>query len=189
MADLTPTSPAQGLTPVTVAGAHLTEAPMTPIWSIAPYRGQAAELGAALIAAHGLDFPSPGALLSKDGACIAWSGLDQAFLMGAAVDPTIGTHAALSDQSDAWVRLILAGPMARAVLARLVPLDLSPAACPPGSARRTLLGHMPALILHRGGDAFEILVFRSMAGTAVHELSAVMRMVGARAALSPQASG
>lgn len=183
MADLIPTSPTQGLTPFMVAGAHLTEAPMTPIWSIAPYRGQAAALGAALNAAHGLDFPSPGALLSKDATCIAWSGLDQAFLMGAAADPALGVHAALTDQADAWARLILVGPMARAVLARLVPIDLAPAAYPPGSARRTLLGHMPALILSRGGNEFEILVFRSMAATAVHELSDVMRMVAARAGL------
>jgi sarcosine oxidase subunit gamma len=69
------------------------------------------------------------------------------------------------------------------VLARLVPLDLSPATYPPGSARRTLVGHMPALILYRGGDAFEMLLFRSMAATAVAELSAVMKMVAARAAL------
>lgn len=156
---------------------------MTPIWSIAPYRGQAAALSAALTAAHGLPFPAPGALLSKEGACIAWSGLDQAFLIGVAADPALASHAALTDQSDAWVRLILSGPMARDVLARLVPIDLSPSACPPGSARRTLLGHMPALILQRSGDDFEILLFRSMAGTAVAELAGVMKMVAARAAL------
>jgi sarcosine oxidase subunit gamma len=166
-----------------VEGAHLNEAPMTPIWSLAPYRGQAAALSAALEAAHGLSFPAPGAVLSDGGVSIAWSGLDQAFLMGVAPAPALAVHAALSDQSDGWARLVLDGPAARDVLARLVPIDLSPAACPPGSARRTLLGHMPALIVHRGGDGFDILLFRSMAATAVHELSDVMRMVAARAGL------
>ncbi len=184
MAELTPKSPAQGLGAVNITGAHLTEAPMTPLWSIAPYRGQAAALSAAIEAAHGLSFPAPGAILSDGVVSIAWSGLDQAFLMGVAPSPALGAHAALCDQSDGWARLVLEGAAARDVLARLVPIDLSPAACPPGSARRTLLGHMPALILHRGGDGFEILVYRSMAATAVHELSAVMRMVVARAALS-----
>lgn len=183
MAELIATPPAQGLTPVMVAGAHLSEAPITPIWSIAPYRGQAAALSAVLTTAHGLPFPAPGALLSKDGACIAWSGLDQAFLMGVVADPGLASYGALTDQSDAWVRLVLVGPMARDVLARLVPIDLAPGACPPGSARRTLLGHMPALILHRDGEGFEIMTFRSMAATAVHELTDVMRMVAARAGL------
>lgn len=183
MADLTPKSPAHGLSPAALAGAHLSEAPMTAIWSIAPYRGRAAALSAALEQAHGLRFPAPGSLVEAGAAAIAWSGLDQAFLMGVVPDPGLGAHAALSDQSDGWVRLMLAGPSARAVLARLVPIDLAPAACPPGSARRTLLGHMPALILHRGGDGFEILTFRSMAATAVHELSDVMRKLAARDAL------
>jgi len=183
VAELIATSPAQGLTPITVEGAHLSEGPMTPIWSIAPYHGRSAAVSQALTTAHGFGFPKPGTLLSHGPACIAWSGLDQAVLIGVVADARVATDAALSDQSDAWVRLILSGPSARAVLARLVPLDLSPAACPPGSARRTLVGHMPALILYRGGDAFEMLLFRSMAATAVAELSAVMKMVAARAAL------
>lgn len=182
MAELIAISPAHGLTPVNLAGADLSEAPMTQIWSIAPYRGQAGAVSAALQQAHGLGFPDPGCMHESGPVTLAWSGLDQAFLLGAAPDTRLGAHAALSDQSDGWARLILSGAAARDVLARLVPIDLSPTACPPGSARRTLLGHMSALILHRGGDAFEILVFRSMAATAVHELSQVMRMQAARAA-------
>ncbi|WP_297614332.1 sarcosine oxidase subunit gamma [uncultured Roseicyclus sp.] len=183
MADLTPKSPAHGLTPVMLAGVHLTEAPMTAIWSIAPYRGQTEALSAALQQAHGLRFPAPGGMSETGTATIAWSGLDQAFLMGAVPDPGLAAHAALCDQSDGWARLILEGASARAVLARLVPIDLAPAACPPGSSRRTLLGHMPTLILHRGGDGFELVVFRSMAATAVHEVSDVMRKLAARGAL------
>lgn len=183
MAELIPTSPAHGLTPVRIAGAHLTEAPMIPIWSIAPYRGCETALSEALTKAHGLAFPAPGQLIADGDTSIAWSGVNQAFLMGAVADPALSGLAALTDQTDAWARLILSGPEMRDVLARIVPIDLSPAACPPGSARRTLLGHMSALILHRGGDGVEILVFRSMAATAVHELSGVMKMVAARAAL------
>ena len=46
------------------------------------------------------------------------------------------------------MRLNLYGPLARAVLARLVPIDLSAAAFPVSAAARSMLGHMNLLILH-----------------------------------------
>jgi sarcosine oxidase subunit gamma len=163
-------------------GARLSEAAPAPLWSIAPYRGKASALSAALEAAHGLPLPAPGALHGTGGTRIAWAGLDLAFLMGAAPDPALAAHAALTDQSDGWAHLVLEGPAARDALARLVPVDLSPAACPAGSARRTLIGHMNALILHPGGDRFELLVFRSMAATAVHDIDRALGALAARAA-------
>jgi sarcosine oxidase subunit gamma len=183
VAELIAKSPAHRLTPVEVAGATLTEAPLTRICAVMPYRGRAADLSAALEMAHGVPFPDAGMLRSAGDARIAWSGLDQAFLIGVAPDPSLADLAALTDQSDAWTHLILDGPAARDVLARWVPVDLSPSACPAGSTRRTLVGHMAALILHPGGDCFETLVFRSMAGTAVHEISRAMAAVAARAAI------
>ncbi len=122
--------------------ARLTEAPLAPIWSIAPYRGKTAAVSDALNTAHGLSFPAPGTLHEGKGVRIAWSGLDQAFLMGAEPAQGLSVDAAVSDQSDGWAHLILEGSAARAVLARLVPINFAPDACPPGSARRTLLGHM-----------------------------------------------
>ncbi|PWK60903.1 sarcosine oxidase subunit gamma [Roseicyclus mahoneyensis] len=183
MAELIAKSPAHGLVPVETAGARLTEAPLAPIWSIAPLRGKTEAVSDALEQGHGLPFPAPGTLHAFQGVRIAWSGLDQAFLMGASPAPELSRDAALSDQSDGWAHMILEGSAARAVLARLVPIDLAPAACPPGSARRTLLGHMHTLILHPGGDRFELLVFRSMAETAVHEVARAMTAVAARAAI------
>lgn len=183
MAELIATSPAKGLTPITLPDCALTEAPMIPIWSIAPYRGQAAKVAAALEKGHGLGFPAPGTTLSKGAVSIAWSGYDQAFLMGATPDAGLAAHAALTDQSDAWARLVLSGENARAVLARLVPLDLSSAAFPVGSAARSMLGHMNMVLLQEEAGVFTLMVYRSMAATAVHELSQVMRMVSARAAI------
>lgn len=183
MAELMAKSPAHGLTPVAAGGVTLSEAPMRPVWAVMPWRGKAAALSKALEQAHGVGFPEPGALITAGEVGIAWSGLDQAFLMGVEPDAALAAHAALTDQSDAWTQLVLDGAAARDVLARWVPVDLSAAACPPGSARRTLVGHMSALILHPGGDRFEVLVFRSMAGTAVHELTRAMRAVAARGAL------
>jgi heterotetrameric sarcosine oxidase gamma subunit len=182
VADLIATS-AEGRTLAEADGLSLSQAPLTPIWAIAPYRGKAGPTSEALAQAHGLPVPAPGALHEAEGARIAWSGLDQAFLLGVRPNAALADHAALTDQSDAWANLVLDGARARDVLARLVPIDLSPAACPPGSAPRTLMGHMPALILHPGGDRFEILVFRSMTGTAAHDLTRAMRALSARAAL------
>ena len=164
MADLIAKSPARGLTPVDAGGVTLTEAPMGPIWAVMPLRGKADAVSKALEKAHGLGFPAAGLLQEAEGARIAWSGLDQAFLMGVLPDRTLAAHAALTDQSDAWAHLVLEGAAV-------------------GAARRTLVGHMSALILHPGGDRFEILVFRSMAATAVHELIRAMRAVAARRAL------
>jgi sarcosine oxidase subunit gamma len=183
VAELIVRSPAAGLTPVEIGETRLTEAAMVPLWAIAPFRGQTDAVSRELQRAIGLPFPAPGALHGTETARIAWSGLDQALLMGIAPEAELAEHAALIDQSDAWTHLVLEGPAARDVLARSVPIDLSATACPPGSARRTLLGHMPALILHEGGDRFEVLVFRSMAGTAVHDLTRAMRAVAARAAI------
>ena len=90
--------------------------------------------------------------------------------------------AALADQTDAWAGLALAGPDAEAVLARLVPLDLAPQAFPEGAAARSMLRHLPLLIV-RGAEGFELLVPRSSAATAVREVGEAMRGVAARAAL------
>lgn len=183
MADLTATFPAAGLVPVEIGGALLDAAAPASIWAIAPYRGCSVALSAALEQIHGLPYPVPGRCHDAGASRIAWSGLDQAVLIAATPDTDLARHAALCDQSDGWAHLALEGATAREVLARLVPLDLSPRACPPGSARRSLLGHLPALILHPGGDRFEILVYRSMAESAVHDLTRAMRSVAARAAI------
>lgn len=183
MAELIPTPPAQGLTPVSLPDVVLDAAPLIPIWSIAPYQGQADRVGDLLETHLGLGFPAAGMTFSNGTVSIAWSGYEQAFLMGAAPDASLSAHAALTDQSDAWARLVLSGPLARTVLARLVPLDLSPAAFPVGAAARSMLGHMNMLITQPEAGVFTLMIYRSMTATAVHELSQVMAMVSARAAL------
>ncbi|MEQ8366193.1 MAG: sarcosine oxidase subunit gamma family protein [Roseicyclus sp.] len=184
MADLTARSPAQGLLPIAHGTLTLSEAPMQPIWAIAPYRGKQETLSKALQKAHGLAFPAVGELASAKASRIAWSGMNQAFLFGTAPDAALADHAALTDQSDAWTHLVLEGPAVRDVLARWVPADLSRGSLPVGRSLRSLVGHMSALILHPEDDRFEILIFRSMAGTAVHELTKAMKIIEARGAIA-----
>jgi sarcosine oxidase subunit gamma len=179
VADLIAKSAAD-IDPVTIGPLTMRAAPMAPIWAIAPYRGQTKAASQALEKAHGVAFPAPNAITQSGDVMLAWSGIDQAFLMGVPPDASLADHAAITDQSDAWAHLVLEGTTGADVLARLVPVDLRSAALPAGAAIRSSLGHMSALILRPADDRLHVLVFRSMARTAVHEIARAMRGVAAR---------
>jgi sarcosine oxidase subunit gamma len=65
---------------------------------------------------------------------------------------------------------------------RLVPLDLRAQSFPPGTCTRSALNHM-GLIIVREADGFLLLVFRSMAETAWHELETALQALHARETL------
>lgn len=166
---------------VTRGGLTLREVDPGPITSIALFPGQE-KLVAKGLKALGLSFPGPNALVTgKDGALLVWTGRDQAFLIGAEAPVLEG--AAMTDQSGGWCTLELSGPAAADALMRLVPLDLRLAAFPVGRAVRSGLNHMGMVMIRTGDEAFEIMVFRSMARTAWHEIEAAMATVAARAQL------
>ena len=169
---LIPRSPADGLTPIDEGGTTLIELPFAPVTSIAPFDADAV---ARALKPLKLAFPKPGRSQAKGDARILWSGHDQAFLIGAEAPEIAG--AAVTDQSDAWAILRLQGPLAEPALARLVPLDLRDAAFPVDATARTLLFHMMLSITRTGADAFDLMVFRSMAATAVHEIAVALRSV------------
>ena len=179
MANLVARRPAEGRLPITMGDMTLSEAEAAPITWIASFRGQEAGVAAEL-GKLGLGLPAPGELLEGKGARAVWAGPGQALILGAAVTPT---GAAVADQSDAWTWLVLDGPGARAVLARLVPADLRDKAFPEGRAMRTLLFHMTATLIRSGPERSEILVFRSMAATAVHDIERAMAHLAGRGAL------
>jgi heterotetrameric sarcosine oxidase gamma subunit len=162
---------------LTVGAVTLAEVAVGPITSIAVYPGGAKALAKGL-KPLGLTFPAPNSFIEKKGARIVWTGREQAFLMG--IGPPALEGAAVTDQSDGWAVLSLSGPAAVEVLARLVPVDMRLAAFPVGRAIRSGLNHMNAVILRTGDYAVEIMVFRSMARTAWHELETTMHMVSAR---------
>lgn len=161
----------------TIGSVTLREADCGPITSVALFAGgqSAADDG---LAALDLAFPAPGTMATgKDGARIVWTGRDQAFVLGAV--PRIA-GAAVTDQTDGWTCLSVEGAKVADVLARLVPVDLRPAALPPGRAIRTGLNHMNVVLMRPAETRFEILVFRSMARTAFHEIAEAMATVAAR---------
>lgn len=169
--------PALGQAPLTHADTTLAEADWTPIFSIAPYPGPDKALDKAL-KPLGLAMPAPNTWSEKGSARIVWTGRDQAFLIGAA--PPADLPAAVTDQSDAWVTLTLSGPEARATLARLVPLDLRQARA--GQCARTGLNHMPLILIVEGPESFRLMIFRSMARSAWHELREALIRIEARRA-------
>lgn len=181
MPSLIETTPCEGLLPIREGGVTLSEAAPAAVTSVAPFRGKARAVAAAL-KKLGLGWPEPGQSLQSGAAACLWTGRDQAFLIGTAPEGLAGI-AALTDQSDGWARMRLEGPGAEAVLARLVPLDLRAAAFPEGAVARTGLNHMMAVLVREGPEAFGIMVFRSMAGSAVHEIRVAMRAVAARPAI------
>ncbi len=177
MVKLIAKSPCDGLLPVTHGSLTLAEIDYGAITSVAPFKARDKEVSAALKDAMGAGLPGPNRALGRSDARVVWSGLGQALVLGPAVAPK---GAAVVDQSDAWACLALDGDGAADVLARLTPLDLRDGVFKRGHAARSLLGHMTCLFLRTGTARFEMLVFRSMAGTAVHELSEAMISVAAQ---------
>jgi sarcosine oxidase subunit gamma len=89
-------------------------------------------------------------------------------LMNALQDALADVHHAITDVSDARIALRVAGPSARAVLAKGCPLDLHPRIFAAGSCAQSLLAKASALIHLVDGDqargpAFDVYVARSFA--------------------------
>ena len=170
MPELIAKSALAGQSQVNLAGCNLAEVDLGPLTSIACFPGQKAKVTKALGS-----FPAP----NRHAKGLCWTGPEQAFLMGRAA-PDLTGLAAVTDQTGGWAALRLTGALAPDALMRLVPLDLR--AMPPGHAARAPLNHMQMILL-READAFLILVFRSMARTAWHEIETALKMLAARKAL------
>ncbi len=180
MADLIARTPCKGLLPLEIGTVVLRECDVGRLTSITPYKGQQARVADILKSALGLDFPDPNRSCETAGCRVIWFARGQVLLIGADPDPALNRHAALTDQSDGWAVVTLDGGRSEDVLARLVPVDLRHSAFGIGHSVRTQLMHMNASITRVGADAFQIMVFRSMAETLVHDLRSAMEGLAAR---------
>ena len=183
MAELVAKSPCDGLLPLEIGAAKLSEEVPDHIFHLAPYKTQSKSFSAALKSAHGVAAPSAGRATGRVACRAIWFGRDQWVLLGPKADESLESVAAVTDQSDAWAVVRVEGADAEDVLARLVPLDLRRTSFRLGHTARTLVQHMTASITRVGDNAFQIMVFRSMAKTLVHELESAMLGVRARRAL------
>lgn len=177
MADLIALTPCEGRLPLTVGDITVTEVVPARLTSIAPFAGQQKAVRTALKTRFGVALPAANRSARHDGVTMQWFG-HGVWLINA--DVALDGIAAVTDQTDAWAVVTITGDGAEDVLARLVPIDLRRAQFKTGHAARTMLGHMNVAITRTGGDRFEIMVMRSMAGTLVHELNSAIRGVAAR---------
>ena len=177
MPSLIAKSPCEGLLPIEIGPMRLSEVVPEAITWISAFDGQEKNVSAALKAAIGAPMPAPNRTTGKAGTRAIWCGPGQALVLGPPVEIE---GAAVVDQSDGWAVIMVEGTGARDTLARLTPLDLRDGAFKHGHTARTLLNHMTASLTRVAADRFEVMVFRSMAQTAVHELQTAAERVAAR---------
>lgn len=183
MPELIAKSALHGQAPKVALGTTLSEGVVEKMVSVAPYPGRGAAVDAVL-GGMGLRFPAAGEGVSAGDVRLIWAGRGMAFLLGADAPAGLAEHAALTDQADGWAVLRIAGPVAVDALMRPFPVDLRAAAFPVGKVARVPLNHMQAVLCRTGEEAFEIMVFRSMARTAWHEIAEAMDVLEARARAS-----
>jgi len=181
VANLIARSPFEGHLPLTHGTVTAEEVQFDAITSVAPLYAKAEAVSKALETAIGCALPAVGRFAEADGVHVAWSGLDQWFVLGKAPGTVDG--AAITDQTDAWGAVAISGNGASDVLERLVPIDIRPDVFEVGHAARTLLGHMNCLLMRVEADRYIALVFRSMAASAAHDIERALRMVAARASV------
>ncbi|MBL4812663.1 MAG: sarcosine oxidase subunit gamma, partial [Rhodobacteraceae bacterium] len=114
-----------------------------------------------------------------------WAGPGRALIIGAALPATLLAElrplAAVTDQSGAQAMLGLTGAASEAVLARMVAVDLRPAAFAIGQVALCDIGHMPGMVLRTCTQSYELMVMRSMAATLLHEVCDAAKRVAASA--------
>lgn len=180
MVELVAKSPLKELLPLAVGEANLTEETPANITSIMPHKGKEKALGEALKKAHGVALPAVGRTSGKADLRMIWTGGGQYMLVGdKPAARALARTASLTDQTDGWVTMSLAGPSSAQVLARLCPLDLRETLFKRGHTARTEVAHMMAVVT-RNVNGFEIMVMRSFAHTMVHHLKQAMQSVAAQ---------
>lgn len=180
MVELVALSACTGLLPLSVGGITLSEVVPDAMTSLAPFKGQDKAASTALKAAHGMALPAPNRATGKAEARAIWLSRGQIMLVGPRPDAGLAKYAALTDQTDAWAVVRLEGTGVEDVLARLIPVDARASVFKRGHTARTDLKHMMASVTRIGDRAFQVMVFRSMAETLVHDLKSAMEGVASR---------
>lgn len=175
MVKLIAKSPCDGLLPITIGNVTLSELRPTALTSVMP--GRSADMDM-FKKATGCAFPAPNRATGKLGARAVWMGPGQCMFIGASISTLPGF--AVTDQSDGWAVMHLEGAEVEQVLARLTSVDIRRGLFKRGHTARTQLGHMPMSVTRTSETGFDLMVFRSMAKTAVHEITNVMRNLAKR---------
>jgi len=170
---------------IEIAGCRLVERDDLALVSLAvPHRGTT-KLAKALKSGFGLSMPKPALSVEKDGLRLIQIAPDQMMLIFSDASPDaepairhkLDGTAYTTNQSDAWVRLDLSGQNAVKALERLCPLDLHHSTFPVGSAARTVMEHMGALVIRTAPDSFLLMSASSSGGSFLHALETSLRYI------------
>jgi len=138
----------------------------------------------------GLALPGPGARSAGNGLEALWTGPGQWLLAaeGRAAEDVVRVlkprlpGCAVTEQTDAWMLFEITSTAGAAPIARLLEklVNLPPETLAPGGTTRTVIEHMPAILVRRSETALAILAMRSMAKSMHHALAtAAHRLEGA----------
>jgi heterotetrameric sarcosine oxidase gamma subunit len=143
--------------------------------SIIAKRGKRFALVNAVNTAFGVALPDGPRRATRGAVTFAGTGPDQwiasaegseAAGFAAKVRARIGPFAAVSDQTDARLALLLSGPRVRDVLAKGVPVDLHPKAFKPGDVATTLVAYIGVQIdMLDDAPTYQLTAPRSTAGS------------------------
>lgn len=145
------------------------------IATLAARRGQAAALAEAVQRIYGVALPdgsrhaagaAAGFIGTGPGQWLAVSTRHQNGALAADLAIHLKGLASISDQSDGRAVIRLAGPAARAVLAKGLPIDLHPGVFATGSAATSVIALMGVTIWQvDDAPTYDLAVFRSLAGS------------------------
>lgn len=157
------------------AGVTLSERALVGLASVAARKGQAAALKDAVRAACGVALPDGSRLVAGPEVGFIgtgpgqWLAVSERTPRGALAEglaATLKGLASVSDQSDGRAVIRIAGPHARAVLAKGLPIDLHSSAFRPGSAATSIINLMGVTLWQVDETpTYDVAVFRSLAGS------------------------
>ncbi len=173
----------QGL-PFEAGGITVTGIDLAEMISVSPQTGMQDQVSKTLEKAVGVGLSDIGKWQAAGDVTVIWTGRGQWFVVGpeglSDKLAKLSGRAGMTGQADGWAVAQVTGKGALEVMARLCPLDFE--AMQVGDAARSEFQHMQSVIrVIEGG--FEVMVFRSMARTFVHDLKGAMTSVAAQSTL------
>ena len=177
---LTAASPAAGLH-VQHSQIEITEVCDRAVVSLAVPNGRQTQLAERIESVFGVALPQTGksTQCQRDNARLLGLARDQFFVAfdhgpddpEAHIKELVGDSGYVVDQSDSWVMLSVQGAHSRAMLERICPLNLNPAAFAVGDVARTVMEHHAAIVLREGDDRYLLMSPRSSAKSFAHAVT------------------
>lgn len=151
------------------------------IVGLAARRGQAGALAQAIRDRFALDLPTTPRSVAGTGAAFVWSGAEQWLViaedgaddLAAELRGLAAGLASVTAQGDGRMVLRISGPAAREALSAVVAIDLHPRSFRTGDTALTLANHVGVQLRQvDDGPGFELIAFRSYAGSLFHAVMA-----------------